>query len=81
MEPLQVSDQGLDASDELRDAVERRAMRLARFHERVAACRVAVQRWYQHHGRDNNYRVAIDLALPDEEHTVARESVLDARLA
>jgi hypothetical protein len=42
--------QGLVASDELRAAVERRAARLERFHERVAACRIAVQRWYQHHG-------------------------------
>jgi ribosome-associated translation inhibitor RaiA len=79
MESFQVRYQGLVTSDELRAAVERRAARLERFHERVAACRVAVQRWYQHHGQGSNYRVAIDLTLPGEELAIARESELDAR--
>jgi hypothetical protein len=74
MEPLQVSYQGLVASDELRAALERRAERLERFHERVAACRVAVQRWYQRHGQGSDYRVATDLVLPDEELALAHEA-------
>jgi hypothetical protein len=67
---------GIAASPELRASVEHHAARIARFHERVAACRVALERWYQHHGQGSSYRVEIDMELAGEELTVARESAL-----
>ena len=78
MQPVQqVRDQGV-ASPALHAGVERDATRLARFHERVAACRVALERWYQQHGQSSNCRVESDLELPGEKLGVARESQRDA---
>ena len=55
--PTQILFDGMDASDALREKIEQRAQRLARFAGDIEACQVTVRACEQHHRHGNRYNV------------------------
>ena len=63
--PLKIAfEGGLEASDALRARIEREALKLERFSDRITACRVAVIGRSGHHHKGDLYGVRIQIVMP-----------------
>lgn len=71
--PLEIAFQDMDRSDAAEARIRERVGRLKRFHQRIVAARVVVQRGTARHHKGNIYQVRIDLSVPGKEIVVNRE--------
>jgi ribosomal subunit interface protein len=72
--PLQVTFRGLEPTDALREAVEKRARELERFYDKIESCRVVVDGTHKRHRQGNLYQVRIRLTVPGDELVVSRDA-------
>jgi len=68
--PLQITFNGVDSSDALRQAIEEKAVWLEKYYDRIVGCQVTVERLSQHHQQGNPFNLRIRLAVPGEEIVV-----------
>lgn len=72
--PLQIAFRNTDPLPHLEEVVRRRAEALDRFCEHIMACRVVIDVPHRHHKHGNQYRVRVDVTVPDDELVVNREA-------
>lgn len=63
---VQLTFHGLPASTSLSDYVQKKADKLARLHERITHCRVAIEAPHKHKRMGSAFRVRVDLGVPRE---------------
>jgi ribosome-associated translation inhibitor RaiA len=63
----------MDTSPATETLIRERAQKLARFHDRIGACRVVVEAHHRHQRKGRIYHVRIDLTVPGHEIVVGRE--------
>jgi ribosomal subunit interface protein len=70
---LEITYRDIDHSQEMEDRIRAKAQKLARFHDRITACRVVVESPHNRHHKGNHFRVSIDISVPGTELVVSRE--------
>ena len=72
--PLTVTFRDIKASDKIREACDKEAKKLERFHDRITSCRVVVAFPVKnHHHKGGLFSVRVDLAVPGREILVNRD--------
>jgi len=64
---LQLTFRSLEPSPALRQCIEEKAAKLDHFHDRIVACRIAVESPHRHHQHGRRFRVRIDVTVPGTE--------------
>ena len=68
--PLELTFEGLEPSDELRDEVERQLAHLEKFSARITSCHVIVHGASRRHRQGGSYRVDVRIAMPQGRDVV-----------
>lgn len=71
--PLEMTFRGLDRTPHLEKKIRRRAEKLEKFHSRIVACRVAVEKPHEHPSSGSPWRVRIDVTVPPKHELVVRK--------
>lgn len=71
--PLQITAQGVELSDEIRDEITERANKLDKFYDRIMRCRVVVEEPKRHPNEGKLYSVHIIMTVPGGEIVTKRE--------
>jgi ribosome-associated translation inhibitor RaiA len=78
---LQIAFLGVEPSEALEQAAERRAHKLDRFCPDIIACRVSIELVDKHRNQGRAFAVRIDVTLPGHELIVGRVEDEDAHVA
>ena len=78
--PLEITLRGFDADPALETLIRSKANRLDTFHDRITACRVAVEKPHENPRSGHPYRVRIDITVPPGQEIVVRHEPGDHRL-
>ena len=70
---LTIDFHGVDHSDALEARIREKFAALERFHDRITACRVTVERAEEGHRKGNLYAVKIHIAVPGGDIVIGRE--------
>jgi len=62
--PISLTSRGVELSEQLRNVIEERALRLERFYPRLIGCSVVVEGPGSRHRNGGPYAVALDLRVP-----------------
>jgi ribosomal subunit interface protein len=73
MIPLKINFTDFSSSPAVTDAIERKASKIERFHDRVTSCDVFVSAPHQHE-KKKIYHIRIHLVIPGKEFVVNRET-------
>jgi ribosome-associated translation inhibitor RaiA len=80
--PVEIDFQGMQATPDVRDSIEKHVAELERRYGRITACRVVVKGPSGHHRTGGLYKVNIHLALPNgREVNIGRTPPADERHA
>lgn len=84
--PLQITFRNMDHSTELEEIIQKKAVKLETFYDRIMGCRVMVEAPHKHHQHGHHYHVRVDLTVPGEELVINRdppkhEAFADAHVA
>ena len=71
--PLEMTFRGLERTPHLEEKIRRRVEKLEKFHSRIVACRVAVEKPHEHPSSGNPYRVRIDVTVPPKHEIVVKK--------
>lgn len=69
--PLQIVVIGMERSEALDAAIQKRAERLERFHPRITSCRVAIERSDKHATRGGQFEARVEVRSPRQRETVS----------
>ena len=72
--PLQITFKGVDQSEALRQAIEKKMAWLESYYGRIIGCQVTVERLSHRHQQGNPFNLIIHLAVPGEEIVVDHAS-------
>lgn len=75
--PPQITFRGISSSDALRSLIEDKIEGLAKAHERINSCRVAVEKPHEHQESGNPYRVRVAVTVPPGKELVGTAGQLD----
>ena len=78
--PVQISSRNLNLSPAAEQNIRDKAAKLEQFYDRIMGCRIMVEAPHRHHNKGVQYRVRIDLTVPEEE-LVARAEDEDLYVA
>ena len=79
--PLQVSLHGIAQSDALQNAIREKAQKLERYHEHIMSCRVVLELEGRHQHQGRQFKVRIDLKVPNGEIAITKEHDEDLQIA
>jgi ribosomal subunit interface protein len=64
---LHLSFRDIESSPAVEARVRERAARLERYFDRITACRVVIESPHHHHHQGRQFRVRVDITVPDGE--------------
>src|SRR6516162_3493685 len=77
--PVQVTFRNVASTPEIEEKIRARAQKLETFYSPITSCRVLVEAPARHRQKGYAFHIRIDLAVPEGEIVVKRESTLYAR--
>ncbi len=79
--PLQITFRNLPRSEPLEARIREKARRLEGFHSHITACRVTVEEIDRHRQQGKQFRIRIDVRVPEHEIVVDRDHDEDVYVA
>lgn len=71
--PVQITFRGIEPTDAIREAVEKRAKKLERFYDKIESCDVVIEAPHRRRQTGNAFQIKIRLGVPGEDVFVSRE--------
>ncbi len=71
--PLQITLRDMPHSEAIYAAIQNKAEKLIRFHDRIMNCRVILESAHRHRHHGRHYQVRIDLTVPGAELVIKRD--------
>lgn len=79
--PLQITFHGAPRSEALEARIREKAARLEKFYPRITSCRVAVEERDRHRHQGKEFRIRLDVRVPEHEIVVNRDHHEDVYVA
>jgi ribosomal subunit interface protein len=71
--PLQITFKNMDSSADVEDTIRQKVAKLEKFCDHIVSCHVVVEAPSHSHNKGGHYRVAVNVAVPNEELVVSRD--------
>ncbi|MDX1902168.1 MAG: ribosome-associated translation inhibitor RaiA [Gammaproteobacteria bacterium] len=81
MLPIQITIKDMENSKALESHIEKKALRLSKFHRKIQRCHVVIHIPQKHKQHGKLYSVHIDITIPGKELTVNRQIDEDVYIA
>ncbi len=79
--PLQITFRNLSGSEALEARIREKAARLESLHPRITSCRVTVEELDRHRHQGKEFRIRVDVSVPEHEIVVDRDHDEDIYVA
>jgi ribosomal subunit interface protein len=79
--PLQITTRNMQHSDALETHIRDKVAKLAEFHPRITSCRVTAEEFAKHRHQGRQFRVRIDVRVPQHEIVATRDHDEDVYVA